>query len=86
MSIKQSSTTKACSTFGGNALPDGGADHISTPYSPNLNLIERLWRFLKKMSYTIGTMSGLLISRERFLKVFATIKQYRLRAKVSYDP
>jgi transcriptional antiterminator len=28
--------------------------------------IERLWRFQKKLSYTIGTMSGLLISRERF--------------------
>ncbi|MCH9692379.1 MAG: transposase [Gammaproteobacteria bacterium] len=25
-------------------------------YSPELNLIERLWRFFKKMSYTISTM------------------------------
>lgn len=46
------------------------------PYSPNLNLIERLWRFLKKIvlyNYlfrTGGTMSGLLISRKRFLKLF----------------
>jgi hypothetical protein len=42
------------------------------PYSLNLNLIERLWRFLKKLSYTIGTMSGLLISRERFWSFLRT--------------
>ncbi len=56
------------------------------PHSPNLNLIERLWRFLKKLSYTIGTMSGLLISRKRFSKLFYEYQTVSLRAKVSHDP
>ncbi|MFN4895564.1 MAG: transposase [Pseudomonadota bacterium] len=44
------------------------------PYSPNLNLIERLWRLLKKIDlynepYMGGTTSDLLISKPRFLKL-----------------
>ena len=44
------------------------------PYSPNLNLIERLWRFLKKIVLYNkpcmgGTTSDLLISKPRFLKL-----------------
>jgi transposase len=52
------------------------------PYSPNLNLIERLWRLLKKIDlynepYMGGTTSDLLISKPRFSSFFANIKQYR---------
>jgi hypothetical protein len=34
------------------------------PYSPNLNLIERLWKFTKKSVYTIGITRHFAISRK----------------------
>ena len=56
------------------------------PYSPNLNLIERLWRFLKKIVLYNRYYERFVDFKEAILKFFTNIKQYRLRVKVSHDP
>jgi transposase len=56
------------------------------PYSPNLNLIERLWRFLKKIVLYNRYYERFADFKGAILRFFANIKQYRLRAKVSQDP
>ena len=47
------------------------------PYSPNLNLIERLWRFLKKIVLYNRYYERFADFRGAILKFFANIKQYR---------
>ena len=47
------------------------------PYSPNLNLIERLWRFLKKIVLYNRYYERFADFKAAILSFFANIKQYR---------
>jgi hypothetical protein len=50
-----------------------GTGHISTPLlSQSKTSLNACGDSFKKLSYTIGTMSGLLISRERFSRFLRT--------------
>jgi transposase len=51
------------------------------PYSPNLNLIERLWRFLKKIVLYNRYYERFADFKGAILKFFANIKQYRSELK-----
>jgi hypothetical protein len=51
------------------------------PYSPNLNLIERLWRFLKKIVLYNRYYERFADLKGALLKFFANIKQYRSELK-----
>ena len=57
------------------------------PYSPNLNLIERLWRFLKKIVLYNRYYERFVDFKEAILKAFLRISNsIVLRVKVSHDP
>jgi transposase len=47
------------------------------PYSPNLNLIERLWRFLKKVVLYNRYYEKFADFRSAILNFFKNIKQYK---------
>jgi len=46
-------------------------------YSPNLNLIERLWKFMKKNVINSSYYEAYDIFRQKVMNFFATIKDYR---------
>jgi transposase len=47
------------------------------PYSPNLNLIERLWRFLKKTALYNIYYEKFADFRKAILNFFKNIKRYK---------
>ena len=56
------------------------------PYSPNLNLIERFWRFLKKIVLYNRYYERFADFKGATLKFFANIKQYRSELKSLMTP
>ena len=48
------------------------------PYSPNLNLIERLWKFMKKKITYDQYYEKFSVFREEIMEFFENIKEYRL--------